>query len=232
MPIQQFRYHADNLGYVIHGSRTAMAVDGGAVSAILEFLNTNGLSLAYVAVTHGHADHTMGSRDLVRAAGARFLDREAVLDASPIRLDNLSVDVFETPGHTRDSICFAAEDWLVTGDTLFNGTVGNPFSGDMRAFHNSIGRIMAYPADTRVYAGHDYVLESMDIARRLEPDNPDIDGYLDAYDPKHVVSSLADERRVNPYVRFNEAPMIEVLQRHGLDTSTEFKRWLAVMSLE
>ena len=64
MPIQQFRYHADNLGYVIHGSRTAMAVDGGAVSAILEFLDASGLSLAYVAVTHGHADHVLEGQTL------------------------------------------------------------------------------------------------------------------------------------------------------------------------
>ncbi len=32
--IQQFRYSADNLGYLIFGEKTAMAIDGGAAKDI------------------------------------------------------------------------------------------------------------------------------------------------------------------------------------------------------
>ncbi|MBD3277691.1 MAG: hydroxyacylglutathione hydrolase, partial [Candidatus Aegiribacteria sp.] len=38
MEIFQFRYSADNLGYLVCGERKALAVDGGAAADILEFL--------------------------------------------------------------------------------------------------------------------------------------------------------------------------------------------------
>ncbi len=52
-----------------------------------------------------------------------------------------------------------------------------------------------------IYAGHDYVEASMQFARRLEPENPDIGPYLAKYDPRHVFSTLADEKKVNPYLQ-------------------------------
>ena len=232
MPIRQFRYRTDNLGYVIYHGSHAMAVDGGAVSAILGFLAEAGLNLAAATVTHGHPDHVTGTDALVRETGAHLL-RFSNLDVEDqVPVGELAVRVIPTPGHSGDDVCFAAEDWLVTGDTLFNGTVGNCFSGDMSAFYHSIQRLMRFPDDTRIYAGHDYVLESMAAARRLEPGNADIDAYLAAHDPRHVVSTLGAERRVNPYLRFDAPPMIALLQRRGLPTGSAYDRWLGVMSLE
>ncbi|MFH1980772.1 MAG: MBL fold metallo-hydrolase [Pseudomonadota bacterium] len=232
MPIQQFRYHADNLGYVIHDRTHAMAVDGGAVSAILGFLAEAALNLVSVTHTHRHPDHLTGTDDLIRETGARHLDFSGQSADTSVEVGRMRVQVMPTPGHTDDAVCFAAEDWLVTGDTLFNGTVGNCFSGDLEAFYHSILRLLAFPDDTRIYGGHDYVRQSMAAARRMEPENPDIESYLAAYDPYHVVSTLGAERRVNPYLRFDVAPMIALMTRRGLSTDTRYRRWLGVMSLE
>ncbi len=38
MNIKQFRYSSDNLGYLIYGKDSALAIDGGAVQAILDFV--------------------------------------------------------------------------------------------------------------------------------------------------------------------------------------------------
>ena len=231
MRIEQFIYNRDNLGYLVFTGEQAMAIDGGALEPILAFLEAEGLALAYVTNTHGHGDHTVGTRRLADATGARYLDHHQFTDGQQLDLNGETLTVRLTPGHTTDSVTFAGDGWLVTGDTLFNATVGNCFSGDLKAFYRSICLLTAYPETTRIYAGHDYVQESMSFARFLEADNPEIDRYLAKYDPSLVVSTLADELKANPYLRFNDPAMIRILQARGLPVETEFNRWQSLMSI-
>jgi hydroxyacylglutathione hydrolase len=121
---------------------------------------------------------------------------------------------------------------MVTGDTLFNGTVGNCFSGDLKGFYHSIKHLLSFPDETIVYAGHDYVTDSMVVAKRLEPENPDIDRFLTDYRPEHVLSTLAEERKINPYLRFNEPEIIAFLKQQGLPVGTEFERWESIMAID
>ena len=121
---------------------------------------------------------------------------------------------------------------LITGDTLFNGTVGNCFSGDLKRFYDSIKLLMGFPGETIIYAGHDYVQESMAFAKNLEPDNRDIDLFLKKYDPEHVYSTIDEELKINPYLRFNESKIITLLKSKGLPVATEYERWESLMSIE
>lgn len=230
MRIYQFRYSIDNLAYLVAGESSALVVDGGAVEEILGAVDRLGLTLRFIATTHGHPDHTTGSRQLAARSGAAVLDHERLLEMGTVTLDSEEVRVLATPGHTRDSKTFACGESLITGDTLFNGTVGNCFSGDLKAFYDSIRSLLDFPPETRIYAGHDYVAESMAAARSIEPDNPAVDRYLAAYDPDHVVSTLADELAVNPYLRFNAPSMVRILEARGLPVGTEYERWCAVMT--
>lgn len=231
LSIQQFRYSSDNLGYVIYGESTAMAIDGGAVADILRFVEDNHLTLAYVTNTHGHPDHMSGTDDLVTQSGAVYLSPLESAKKEKITIDGSIIRVYHTPGHTEDSVTFHFGNILVSGDTLFNGTVGNCFSDNMTAFFHSIKRLIAFPGDTIVYAGHDYVEYSMTVARIIEPNNPHIDGYLKKYNLDHVYATLGDEMLVNPYVRFNDPAVIEILKEKGLPFATEFERWESIMTL-
>jgi hydroxyacylglutathione hydrolase len=148
-----------------------------------------------------------------------------------ITLDGGTIHVYHTPGHTLDSVTFNTDGRLLTGDTLFNGTVGNCFSGDLKAFYESIKQLMGLPETTVVYAGHDYVEYAMAFARVIEPANPEIDRFLEARDPGHVFSTLAGEFRVNPYLRFNDPGMIRILEEKGLPTASEYQRWESIMQL-
>jgi len=198
LKIKQFFYGGDNLGYLLYAGTRAVAIDGGAVDEIMAFVRQTGLTLETVTNTHGHGDHTTGTRQLAKAAGAVYLDHRRFHD----------------------------------GDTLFNGTVGNCFSGDLKAFYRSILLLMGYPGNFRVYAGHDYVAASLAFARHLTPDNPAIDAYANRYDRNHVTSTLDDERAVNPYLRFNDPEIIRLLESKGLPTGTEYQRWEGIMSVE
>lgn len=231
MNIRQFRYGADNLGYLLYGEKSALAVDGGDVSGMLDFINAQGLELKYVTNTHSHPDHTTGNRDLLEKSRAQFLDFNSLLKQRGIELDGENIEVFHTPGHTRDSVCFYCPPVLVSGDTLFNGKVGKCFTGDIDTFFNSIKTLIELPDSTIVYAGHDYVEEYMEFARQLEPDNPHIDTYLENYDPSNVCAILADEKNIDPFLRFNDEKIISILDKKGLSTETETDRWRSLMTL-
>jgi hydroxyacylglutathione hydrolase len=230
--VEQFRYGHDNLGYLIFGRSEAMAVDGGAWQEILEFVSRNSLTLLYLTHTHRHHDHIEGSEELLEKSGARFLSFHELQDDSAITLDGEPVRVYRTPGHSIDSICFHAGRYLLSGDTLFNGTIGNCFSGNLRAFYESIARLMALPEDTVVFPGHDYVELAIAFARHLEPENRDLDAYMSNYEPGCVRSLLRDEFKVNPYMRHNDPEIIEILKKRGLPVDTEWVRWQSLMAIE
>jgi hydroxyacylglutathione hydrolase len=231
MKVKQFQYSSDNLGYLVYGRSIAVAIDGGAVDEILDFVRVNGLQLRHILNTHSHMDHTVGNSALLKRSKAQYLDNQTLLKNKTFTLDGELIRVYSIPGHTLDSISFYLGDILITGDTLFQGKVGRCFSGDLKGFYRSIKTIMEFPEQTVIYSGHDYVEEYMDFVRRLEPDNPHIDEFLNKYDPSHVCSTLADEYRINPFLRFNDEKMIAILREKGLPVDTEFERWESLMSL-
>ncbi len=82
-----------------------------------------------------------------------------VSDGNVISFGSLSMKTRSTPGHTPGSCCyyFENEGVLISGDTLFFGSVGRtdfPLS-DGRALNKSIvEKLFVLPEDTRVFTGH------------------------------------------------------------------------------
>jgi hydroxyacylglutathione hydrolase len=76
------------------------------------------------------------------------------------------------------------------------------------------------------------VKDAMAVAKRIEPDNWDIDGFLKTYDVDHVRSTLEDERKINPYLRFNEQRIIAFLEKQGLPVGSEYERWESIMAID
>lgn len=231
MNLRQFRYAADNLGYLIYGKRHAIAVDGGAVDEILAFLDAHRLKLVAVTNTHTHPDHTSGNTALIRATGATLAEPLRLARAGKLELEGTFIQVRHTPGHSSDSVVFHHTGVLLSGDTLFIGRVGRCFTGDRAAFLSAIQWILSLPDQTLVYPGHDYVHEYLTAAKVLEPANLHIDRFLDAYHPDHVVSTLSRERKINLTLRFNDPDVIALLSRRGLAHATEYERWNSVLSL-
>jgi glyoxylase-like metal-dependent hydrolase (beta-lactamase superfamily II) len=71
----------------------------------------------------------------------------------------LSLEVFHTPGHYPDSVCYLLNGILFTGDTLFVGRTGRTVSkgSDTRQLYQSVYNIIFdLPGHTIIYPGHDY----------------------------------------------------------------------------
>jgi glyoxylase-like metal-dependent hydrolase (beta-lactamase superfamily II) len=176
-----------------------------------------GLHVDWILETHTHADHLSAALHLKRRLGCpigigahvtavqkawqQLLNLGAgfradgsqfdhlFTDGEQVRLGNLTVTVWHTPGHTPACVTYVVRGTkgpacAFVGDTLFMpdyGTARADFpGGDARQLFRSIRRILSLPPDTRVFVAHDY-----------QPD-----GRAVAFE-----STVAEQRRANLHVK-------------------------------
>lgn len=105
--------------------------------------------------------------DDLKADGAVF--GRLVEDGDTIPLGQFAIRVMHTPGHTPACVTYLVEDAAFVGDTLFMpdyGTARADFpGGDAGALYRSIHKILALPAATRIFVGHDYLPPGRDQIR-------------------------------------------------------------------
>lgn len=79
-------------------------------------------------------------------------------EGDEIEVGNIKFQVIDTPGHTPGGVCFYCpkEKVLISGDTLFKGSIGNLSFNTARPklMWSSLDKLAALPADTKVYPGH------------------------------------------------------------------------------
>ena len=83
----------------------------------------------------------------------------ALKDGSVLKVGEIEIKAFYTPGHTSESMTFLVDgNRLLTGDTMFIGSCGRTDfqAGDSKAMYQSLKRLAALPPETLVYPGHDY----------------------------------------------------------------------------
>ncbi len=235
MNIQQFRYGDTNLAYLLWDGIEAVAVDGGAADEIISFCGENGLNLAYVTNTHGHSDHTPGNEHLLSGTSASLISPEEMCEMKVLPLGSSRLEAFPTPGHTNDSICFYFNDGdsgcLVTGDTLFNGTVGNCYTKNYELYFSSLQKVLRFPSETKIYAGHDIFDYTTGVMDKIDPDNPFLAEYKSLYSKDHLVTALGQELKVNPFIRYNDKTLDAYRSGLGMPLKTEYERWRAMMSV-
>jgi len=82
-------------------------------------------------------------------------------DEGELAMGALQVRALHTPGHTPACVTYVIGDAAFVGDTLFMpdyGTARADFpGGDAADLYRSIRKILALPAQTRIFVGHDYL---------------------------------------------------------------------------
>lgn len=160
---------------------------GGAAERLLQAVGELGLTVVAILHTHAHFDHFLASGEMRRATGAALCvhqeDRglwQAVdmqcrafgvasapvpppdrwlKDEETLIVGGLEGIALHTPGHTPGSMCFyfAGERLLLSGDTLFRGSIGRTdlWGGEYDAIQRSIReRLFSLDEQTRVITGH------------------------------------------------------------------------------
>ncbi len=82
---------------------------------------------------------------------------EILLDeGATLHVGEETLTVWHTPGHTPGSICLRGDNFLITGDTLFAGTIGRTDlpGGREQEMRASLGRLFALETEVTLYPGH------------------------------------------------------------------------------
>jgi hydroxyacylglutathione hydrolase len=224
-----------NYNYLIACPETgeALAIDPLDHGKCLATAKSRGWQITQILNTHEHHDHTGGNAAVVAATGAKVIahhragariagvDR-GVAAGDVIRVGRtVELECLDTPGHTMCHICLCShtdQPALFSGDTLFNAGAGNCHNGgDPEALYATfVDQLDRLPADTRVYPGHDYIENNLKFTLAREPDNSAAQAWLprvSGQDPAAApVTTLADERGINTFLRLTSASVIAKLR--------------------
>jgi len=235
----QFPYGSDNYGVLLHDSDTGQTacIDAGDSDAALHALQARGWNLSHLLITHHHADHTAGLEAINASTGCHVIGPKPlsspiaglddnVSDGSEFEFANRTVQVLQTPGHTKDMVnYYIPDDKLVfTGDTLFSMGCGRLFEGDATMMLDSINKLKALPEDTLIYCAHEYTATNARFALDVDPGNStlveraaDVTRLREAGEAT-VPSLMSLELKTNPFLRTDDAGIRSTL---GMSDATD-----------
>ncbi|XP_017780452.1 PREDICTED: hydroxyacylglutathione hydrolase, mitochondrial [Nicrophorus vespilloides] len=224
----------DNYMYLIVDEKTKQAavVDPVAPETVLQAVNAHGVNLTKVLTTHHHWDHAGGNEDLVKKC-KNSLDvfggddrigamTTKVKHGDKFKIGDIDVECIFTPCHTSGHICYyltttsgsevETPPVVFTGDTLFIAGCGRFFEGTADEMYSAlIEKLSKLPDETRVFCGHEYTQQNLRFAKFVESENADIDAKIEwaarmrGKGEPTVPSTIGEEKRINPFMRVNEA---------------------------
>jgi len=196
-PMQNFIYLVGD-----PATRQCVVVDPAwEIETIVGTAAADDMTIIAALITHTHQDHVGGhlfgmnipgveellekvkAKVYVHKAEREFLkgfgsDLVKVDNTDTLQVGRLGLTFLHTPGHTPGSQCFLVDGRLISGDTLFIGSCGRtdlPGSDPTEMYYSLTQRLGKLPDETILFPGHNYGGPS---------------------------STLGDEKRGNPFMRF------------------------------
>ena len=164
---------------------TAVMIDPGEEpQRLLDAARDLETEIEAILITHCHFDHIGAVAPLAKATGApvycpetesfvladitkwtmpgfgpfeSWQAEQTVKGGERLRLAGLDIEVLFTPGHSPGHVTYALDGALLSGDVLFQGSVGRVDlpGGDWRTLESSISDLIGrFDRDTVVYPGH------------------------------------------------------------------------------
>lgn len=173
--------------YILQSGQNAIVVDpGDEPERIVLFLKDLGVKADKIIATHTHFDHVLGVNGVRGETKTPFVIHHDDLpmlesmqsrvrqimgftvprppkvdgfltDGEAISFGDQRIETIHTPGHSPGSISLAGDKFVLTGDALFNQSIGRTDlpGGDFDTLVNSIRtRLFKLDDDTIVYPGH------------------------------------------------------------------------------
>lgn len=173
------------LVYCLKTKKAAVIDPGAEGKKIYRWVLEKELKVEYILLTHGHADHIgavdelkelLGAKVGIHAADADMLTDERqnlssyfapvikmqpadllLHDGQELKVGDEKITVLTTPGHSRGSVAFFTTDGVISGDTLFAGSIGRtdfPGGSLEQLLQGVEQKLLVLPDDTPVYPGH------------------------------------------------------------------------------
>jgi len=126
----------DNIVHIVFDKITKKAAifdPAWGSDVFMKFINSNGLILDKIILTHTHHDHTNAITEILKHFNVSvYLDTKElkyhkipqckiieVKDQDIIKLGNTNITAISTPGHSAGGTCYLLSNDLITGDTVF-----------------------------------------------------------------------------------------------------------------
>ena len=225
-----------NFNYLIAcpETREALVIDPCEVQKCTDVADKLGWQIKQILNTHEHHDHIQGNRALVEATGASVLAHHKAIDKipdmdRPLKANELvkvgstvELRVLDTPGHTMSHIClFSGTEIpaLFSGDTLFNAGAGNCHNGGHpnELYQTFAQQLECLPDATRLYPGHDYIVNNLQFTLDREPGNKQAAKVLEQVISQDLenafVTTIGLEKQINCFFRLSNPEIIENLQQ-------------------
>ena len=160
-------------------TKKAFMVDpGDEGKKIADVVDSLGVELEFILLTHGHFDHVGAVEYIADKYKIPFYINEIdekwsekvpslfgklrkadgyLKDGDTIAFGDKSIKIISTPGHTEGGLCFLIDDVLLTGDTLFRASVGRtdfPGGNSKKIIDSIKNRLLGLGDDISVYPGH------------------------------------------------------------------------------
>ncbi|WCL51150.1 hydroxyacylglutathione hydrolase [Leptospira sp. GIMC2001] len=211
-------------------SKLAICIDPHFPEQILGYLESNNLSLHAIINTHEHNDHICGNKGLFEYTKEGIWTHPFARSKIPNSIRSLNANeviffghgylkILDTPGHTfshitilgivNDKILFT-----LTGDSLFNASVGNcSRGGDPETLYNTVRNYYnPLPDDVILYPGHDYFENNLRFTLSIDPANQLALDILDEVvnlkkQNRFLLSNLGLEKQLNLFFQLSNKRM-------------------------
>lgn len=226
---------ADNYAYLVVDDKTrdAMVIDPAHPPEVLpvlkEQLSKQAIRLKGVINTHHHDDHAGGNKGLLEAfPGTPIIGGRdcALVTMTPKHEETfqigerITVKAIHTPCHTKDSICYYAQDGdekvVFTGDTLFIAGCGRFFEGTAEDMHKALNVTLAsLPDDTKVYPGHEYTKRNTKFGLHVAPNNPNLKKLAQFCEENTETQgkfTIGDEKKHNVFMMLDDSEVHSATQ--------------------
>ncbi|MFL0809389.1 MAG: hydroxyacylglutathione hydrolase [Agarilytica sp.] len=223
----------DNYVWALHapdGSKEVCVIDPGDPQPVIEFLADGNFALKKILITHSHNDHIGGISTLldkwqVPVVGPKCAAipqvTETVAGGDCFFLWDALVQVLGLPGHLPEHLGYVVEykdkKQIFSGDVLFSSGCGRIFEGSHAELKSSLDKVADHPDDTLIYGTHEYTAANLKFAREVEPDNDYMRkraisvAELRADHLPTLPTTLALEKKVNPFLRCKDPAVIEAI---------------------
>lgn len=178
---------ANNYLLIDEESKDAVLIDCSAARPeLIQEIKNMGIKLKYILLTHGHFDHILGVDKFTEEFGVEaYVSEDDIMqvkatpqmiqmftgltvdvvknikkyvkDGDEFTIGNTKIKAISTPGHTEGGMCYLADNYLFSGDTLFQHSVGRTDfpGGSFEKISKSIKeKLFLLPDEMEVYPGH------------------------------------------------------------------------------
>jgi hydroxyacylglutathione hydrolase len=175
----------ENAWLVSQDGRALLVDPGEEAERLTREIEQRQVKVEAILITHCHFDHVGAVAAMARATGApvycpagevqilehindyvrwpgfgpfeEYSPEHTVAGGDTLDLAGLKIDVISTPGHSPDHVTYAIGNVILSGDVLFQGSIGRTDlpGADHATLMRSIARLLeTLPDETQVLPGH------------------------------------------------------------------------------